>query len=401
MFARRTALAASLLLTACTANAADPTTPSTPAVAAPHVHSTGILPMLEECADAQLSLMGEKAPPDWTAATFYVGLARLSHTSTNPKYAKACLDIAEKNQWQVHAGGAKTGVKRRFFADDQAIGQLYIDIAISKNDPRLLDPLIAEETALLHQLENYDPVLSDPKFHAKPENEKMEVIPWWWCDSLFMNPPVLAGLSHATPDPKFIDGMDKAYWQTAALLYDPDEHLFYRDNRFLSMKAKNGKKVFWSRGDGWVLAGLTNILSYMPDNYPSRSRYEQLFKDMADKLLSLQLASGKNEGLWPPSLLDPEDPDFTETSGSAFFTYAFAWGINHHLLDKDKFLPATLNGWDALTARLRPDGQLGYVQPIGFKPDGSQAITIDNTQYYGNGAFLLAGCEILKLTGAK
>jgi unsaturated rhamnogalacturonyl hydrolase len=388
MLARRTALVASLLLAACTADAADPA-PAVPIAASPQVSSADILTLLEKCADAQLAILGNKVNSDWTAATFYVGLARLSHTSTNPKYAKACFDIAERNQWLIRPNRGK----RRFMADDQAIGQLYIDLAETSHNVALLKPLIAEETALLGHLEHYDPVVQDPKFHDKPETEKMEVIPWWWCDSLFMNPPVLAGLSKVTADPKFIDAMDKTYWQTAALLYDPEEHLFYRDNRFLTMKSKNGKKVFWSRGDGWVMGGITNILTYMPDNYPSRPKYEQLFKDMADRLLTLQ----EDNGLWPSSLLDADDGPKIETSGSAFFTYAFAWGINHHLLDKDKFLPATQKGWDALTSRLRPDGQLGYVQPIGFKPDGSQAITLDNTQYYGNGAFLLAGCEILKL----
>ncbi|MGN6368603.1 MAG: glycoside hydrolase family 88/105 protein [Phycisphaerae bacterium] len=389
MLVRRAALATSLLLAACTANAANP--------APPLPRSSAILPLLEKCADAQLDLMHQKniAPPDWTAATFYVGLARLSHTSPDPKYTQACLDIAEKNNWKIHD---RTG--RRFFADDQALGQLYIDIALAKHDPKLLDPLIAEETALLHQLANYNPVTQDPKFHNKPETEKMEIIPWWWCDSLFMNPPVLAGLSHVTGDPKFIDAMDKAYWQTYDLLYDKNEHLFFRDNRFLHQESKNGKKVFWSRGDGWVMGGLTNILRFMPDNYPSRPRYEQLFKDMADKLLSLQEQNGDAAGLWPSSLLDPDDGPRVETSGSAFFTYAFAWGINNHLLDKNKFLPATLKGWNALTSRLRPDGQLGFVQPVGYKPDGSKPITAEDTQYYGNGAFLLAGCEIIKLNSA-
>ena len=377
-----------LLLAACNGST-PPTPPAAPVAAAAQVNSQPILPLLEKCADAQLALLGSKVNGDWTAATFYIGLARLSHTSTDPKYAKACFDIAERNEWKIHGRG-----KRRFMADDQAIGQLYIDLAETSHNLELLKPLIAEETALLGHLEHYDPVLQDPNFHNRPETEKMEIIAWWWCDSLFMNPPVLTGLSKVTADPKFIDGMDKTYWQTAALLYDPEEHLFYRDNRFLGQKSKNGKKVFWSRGDGWVMGGLTNILTYMPDNYPSRPKYEQLFKDMADKILTLQ----EDNGLWASSLLDPEDGPKIETSGSAFFTYAFAWGINHHLLDKEKFLPATLKGWDALTSRLRPDGQLGFVQPIGFKPDGSQPITADNTQFYGNGAFLLAGCEILKFT---
>jgi rhamnogalacturonyl hydrolase YesR len=388
MLTRLCALAIPLLLTACVAQSGGPDHP-----AAAHPASNTILPLLEKNADAQLAAMNGKAPADWTAATFYVGLAALSHTSTNPTYAQAAFDIAQKNNWSIHSGGARTTPPRRFFADDQCIGQLYLDLAVSSHNLDLLKPLIAEETALLGQLQNFNPLLPNPNHSKSSATVKMEPIPWWWCDSLFMNPPVLARLSGVTGDPKFLDGMDHAYWQTADMLYDKDEHLFYRDNRFLGQKSKNGKKVFWSRGDGWVMGGLCQILTYMPDNYPSRDKYLTLFKDMAHKIVTLQ----NPDGLWSPSLLDPQDPTFTETSGSAFFTYAFAWGINHHLLDRPTFEPAMNKGWDALVSHLRPDGQLGFVQPVGFKPDGKTPITLNNTQYYGNGAFLLAGTEILKL----
>jgi rhamnogalacturonyl hydrolase YesR len=376
-FAIRHSLTA-LLLTATLAHAA-PTTQSAP---------QPILPLLEKSADAQLAAMKGKAPADWTAATFYVGLAALSHTSTNPTYAKAALDIAEKNKWAIHNAG-----KRRFFADDQALGQLYVDLADSSHTLDKLQPLIAEETALVAHLQTFNPEVANPDHSKNAENRTMQAIPWWWCDALFMNPPVLAHLSAVTHDPTYLDAMDHAYWQTYDRLYDKDEHLFYRDSRFIGQHSKNGKKIFWSRGDGWVMGGLCKILTTMPANYPSRDKYITLFKDMANKIVTLQ----NPDGLWSPSLLDPQDPTFTETSGSAFFTYAFAYGIHHHLLDRATFEPALHKGWDALVAHLRPDGQLGFVQPVGYQPESAQPITLNNTQYYGNGAFLLAGSELIAL----
>ena len=47
-------------------------------------------------------------------------------------------------------------------------------------------------------------------------------------------------------------------------LYDKEEHLFYRDHRYFAKREANGKKVFWGRGNGWVLGGLVEILQALP-----------------------------------------------------------------------------------------------------------------------------------------
>jgi len=57
---------------------------------------------------------------------------------------------------------------------------------------------------------------------------------------------------------------------------------------------------------------------------------------MADRILSLQ----QEDGLWRASLLDPDSYPGGEVSGSGFFCYALAWGINNKLLDRDTYLPA-------------------------------------------------------------
>jgi len=184
--------------------------------------------------------------------------------------------------------------------------------------------------------------------------------------------------------------MDKQWWITTAKLYDKEEHLFFRDASFFDRKSPNGKKVFWSRGNGWVMGGMANTLSHMPRDYPSRPKYEALFTEMAGKLAEIQ----QPDGLWRGSLIDPEGSPWPETSGTAFFTYALAWGINNNLLDAAKFRPVVDKGWTALNQRIRPDGLLGFVQAVGDRPAES---TINNVQAYATGAFLLAGCEMIKL----
>jgi rhamnogalacturonyl hydrolase YesR len=205
-----------------------------------------------------------------------------------------------------------------------------------------------------------------------------------------MAPPVLAQLSVVTGDNHYLDFMDHQWSLTTAALYDPREHLYFRDNRFLSMHEANGEKVFWSRGNGWVLAGLALVLDRLPLNDPLRAKYETQFREMAARIAALQPA----DGLWRASLLDPGAYPSPEISGSAFFTYALAWGIHHHLLDRKKYLPVVTKAWSAMLTHVYADGRLGSIQPIGgepgkFKPSSSYV--------YGVGAFLLAGSELVQL----
>src|SRR5690606_29602915 len=108
------------------------------------------------------------------------------------------------------------------------------------------------------------------------------------------------------------------------------EHLYYRDSRYFHQKEKNGEKVFWSRGNGWVMGGLAKVLENMPADYPDRQKWIRLFQDMAKKIATLQ----QPDGTWHASLLDPASYPVTELSGTGFYCYALAWGLIHDLLDK-------------------------------------------------------------------
>jgi rhamnogalacturonyl hydrolase YesR len=115
-----------------------------------------------------------------------------------------------------------------------------------------------------------------------------------------------------------------------------------------------------------------------------------MFTAMATKSVSLQDA----DGLWRSSLLYPEGHSHGETSGSGFFCYALAWGINNGLLERDAYLPVVLRAWNGLTGAVSREGKLGWVQRIGSAPD---EISREGTEVYGVGAYLLAGSEIFKL----
>ncbi len=211
-----------------------------------------------------------------------------------------------------------------------------------------------------------------------------------------MAPPVFAKLSAITGNMKYLDVMDQMWDDTTTLLYDTEEHLYYRDTRFKvnpdgsGPREKNGEKIFWSRGNGWVMGGIVRVLEHMPADYPQRLKYVKLFKDMAARLASIQ----GSDGLWRSSLLDPDSYPNPETSGTAFFCYSLAWGINNGILDQDRYLPVVTKAWRGLVGSVHESGKLGWVQAIGHKPE---SVTSESTEVYAVGAFLLAGSEVIKL----
>jgi rhamnogalacturonyl hydrolase YesR len=367
-------LGAGLFTLALGANETAPLAPATATI----LSQEQIIAEGEKMADAQLAQLAGKPPQiDWVAAVMWAGYADFSHVSSKPDYAAAITDLGEKVKWTplFHA-------KTPHHADDFAIGQAFLDLDADKNDPAILQPIQARLDAACDYITKSEP----PNDPTQTSNQ----LTWWWCDALFMAPPVFARLSLLTHDPKYRDAMDLEWWRTADLLYDKDEHLFYRDKRFLTRQTKNGKKVFWSRGNGWVFAGLARTLTYLPLEYPSRAKYVAIYLDMAAKLASLQ----QPDGTWHPSLLDPDEFPDSETSGTALDCFAFAWGINHGLLDAKTYLPVTTKAWAALLAAKRPDGLLGYVQDVGDSPKGVKA---DGTKLYAIGAFLMSASELSKL----
>jgi rhamnogalacturonyl hydrolase YesR len=308
----------------------------------------------------------------------WAGIADLSHLSSNGAYTKAIEQLGDEVHWTPIFEPAKAP----FNADDLCICQTFLDAYVTKNEAARLAPSESRIGAVSDHIEEKE----SPYIAGAKDNH----LTWWWCDALFMAPAGHVRLSVITHDRKYLDAMDKEWWKTADLLYDKQEHLFYRDEVFLKGRTKNGIKVFWSRGNGWVFGGLARTLRYMPADYPNRPRYEAIFKEMAAKLANLQ----QPDGTWRPSLLDPGEYPYSETSGTALDCFAFAWGIEQGLLDRATYLPVAAKAWAALMAARRPDGLLGYVQGVGKAPGNVMA---NGTQLYATGAYLMAACELSKL----
>jgi len=336
--------------------------------------------MMKKVADWQLNQIETHGwrhqARSWTNGALFTGLLALGELANDDTYYQFMkTKVGDQFNWDLFH------TKQRYHADFYCVGQMYARLYEIYQEPKMIADLRVLADTLL----------------ARPHTESLEwknnvgLREWAWCDALFMAPPALAMLAKVTNNQAYLDLTDKLWWKTTDYLYDSSEQLYFRDGTFLNKKEKNGEKVFWSRGNGWVMGGLVRVLNYMPDDYPQRPKWLKLYKEMSARIATLQQA----DGTWHASLLDPASYPSKETSGTGFYTYALAWGINRGILDKKTYAPVVWKAWNALTAAVHPDGKLGYAQQIGAAPG---KVSYDDTEVYAVGAFLLAGSELMKMT---
>ncbi len=331
-----------------------------------------ILARMKKVADWQLVQTNRHKTDDWTYGALYAGMMALSQIADAPRYHDAMMEMGRKHEWKP--------ARRIYHADDHCVCQTYLDLYFQHRDPAMIAPT----------LERFDFILAHPRTNGLDFSIRGSQERWSWCDALFMSPPAWLRACLATGDRRYLDFMDREWKFTSDYLYDPEEHLYYRDSTYFIKREANGKKVFWSRGNGWVMGGLARVLQVLPPNHAQRKFYEQQYKEMAAKVAALQ----RPDGLWRSSLLDPDSYPLKETSGSGFYTFALAWGINRGLLDHAEYEPVVRRAWQGLVECVTAEGKLEHVQPIGADP---KRFDPTHSDVYGVGAFLLAGSEMYRL----
>jgi rhamnogalacturonyl hydrolase YesR len=346
------------------------------AAAASGADRQDVLAIMERVADWQLAHPAASAASSWIRAAGDLGILALDSVADTPRYREAMETEAEAAGWSPGP--------RLHHADDLCIGQTYLGLYRIKSEPKRIRPL----------LDRLDAILADPRdgsldFDRVRNPDRLDR--WSWCDALFMAPPVWVEAAAVTGRRSYLDFADRHWCATADFLYDSAEGLFYRDSTQFARREPNGRKVFWSRGNGWVIAGLARILQYAPQDDPIRARYVRSFRMLANRLADLQ----PEDGMWRASLLDPKDFPEPEESGTALFCYAFAWGVNHGILDPARFGRAAGRAWSGIVACVGPEGRLNHVQPVGSAP---QPFAPGSTAAFGAGGFLLAGSEIIRLS---
>lgn len=322
----------------------------------PATLSPAVLAQLRKVADWQLPRAGTSK--DWIHGALWTGIFATYQVTGDEKY----LDAIER--WAGPSFSLTGGAAAR--GDDQCAAQTFFDVWLLDRNP-------AKAVMLNGAKASFDAMLKETKRGR---------VEWWWEDALFMVPPGFARLGAALSDTRYFDKMNALYWDTHAFLWNEQAGLMYRDDDL--------RQSFWARGNGWVIAGAARVLQYLPANDPKRADFVQLLQKMS---AALKAAQG-DDGLWRANLLRPEQFPNPETSGSGFFVYALAWGINNGLLGRDEYLPVVVSGWAGLNAHVDDSGKLGYVQPVGVGPAAASA---GSSVEYGVGAYLLAGSEVARL----
>jgi len=330
--------------------------------------------------DPTKSIVTDKTRPSnlWTRGTYYEGLMQLYYLTQDVKLLDYAIDWGTFHKWQpTYTGNVPTRI-----ADNQCCGQTYLELYQLDPKPERIATMQASIDLMVNTTKVND---------------------WWWIDALQMAMPVFTKFGVIKNDNKYFEKMYDLYDYTKNKakkvgLYNHSDHLWYRDSVYLPPKTSpNGLPVYWSRGNGWVIAALARTLDVMPVSAPHRDEYLTVFKEMMAKLMTIQRA----DGFWNVNLGDPNDYGGKETSGTVFFVYGLAWGINNGHLDTATYLSPALKGWNGLVNEaLHTDGALGYVQSTGSKPADGQPLSYDkmaNFEDYGLGGFLLAGSEIYRL----
>ncbi len=320
--------------------------------------------------------------PFWHPAAYHTGNMEAYFLTGNEQWLDYSQKWAEHNEWKGARSDDRTKWKYNYGETDEHV--LFGDWQICFQTYADLYNILPEDHRIKRAREVMEYEMSTPQTDY-----------WWWAYGLYMVMPVMTKLYKITDNPQYLDKLYEYVQVSDSIMYDAEEGLYFRDGKYIYPKHKsaNGKKDFWARGDGWVLAGLAKVLKDLPADYKNRKFFEDKFVRMADAVVALQ----RPEGYWSRSMIDEEHAPGYETSGTAFFTYGLLWGINNGYLKNQKHLDAALSGWKYLSkVALQKDGSVGYVQPIGEKAIPGQVVDRKSTADFGVGAFLLAACEYVR-----
>jgi rhamnogalacturonyl hydrolase YesR len=312
-----------------------------------------------------LSQAWQRNDRNWIRGTYYTGLMAFYNHTKDPELLEQATNWAAKHAWKI-------GTEWIHPANRLTCSQTYLELFSLDPGPEK----IADTKAFMDRRINRND-------HAFKQG-------WDYVDALYVGIPPFVMMSQATGDPAYALYGQRLFREIYMELYDSEVRLFYRDEKAKKERSKNNKKVFWARGNGWAMASIPRILSYLSPDDTSRHFYESLLQEMAESIASCQ----GEDGYWRTNLADPKEYPEPESSGTAFFVYALFWGINQRILDETTYFPVAKKGWEALYNGLSPEGMVCWGQPVSRDPG---PVSESDSHEFVAGAYLLAGSEILKL----
>ena len=351
----------------------------------------------------------------WDNAAYHTGNMEVYKLLQDQQMLDYSIRWAEHNQWKgaTEADPAKWKYKNYgedqdyvLFGDWQICFQTYIDLFMFRvYGLEFIDDYTAGKqghasiSTINNKLSTINKEQSQMIARAKEvmgyEADSEAHDYWWWADALYMVMPVMTKMYKLTGDTKYLRKLYENILYSDSIMLDYETRLYFRDGKYVYPKHKtaNGKKDFWARGDGWVLAGLAKVLQDMPETYVRQPFFVEKYVNLARAVKQIQ----QPKGHWTRSMMDPKQAPGYETSGTAFFCYGMLWGVNTGYLSKKEFAPAIEKAWNYLTTiALQKDGKIGYVQPIGERAIPGQTVDSNSQANFGVGAFLLAACEYVR-----
>jgi unsaturated rhamnogalacturonyl hydrolase len=225
-------------------------------------------------------------------------------------------ELIKKFEPLMPDGAEAERIPKRHHVDDEIFGVVPLEIAIQTKDPKYLA---------------FGKSFADSQWnHPLPDGLSDETR--YWIDDMYMLTMLQLEAYRATGDKKYLDRDAKEMVAYLDKLQQPNG-LFYH---------APDVKYFWGRGDGWVAAGMAEMLRTLPENHPDRARIMKGYKLMMSALLKYQ---GK-DGMWR-ELIDKDDA-WPESSSSAMFSFAMITGVKHGWLDAKTYGPAARKSWIAV-----------------------------------------------------
>lgn len=301
---------------------------------------------------------------NWERTTYFIGNLAAADAFGVPAYLDYTLGWADYWEYELNRAGL-TDTRN---AELQAAGQVYLDLYERNPDPALIADIASSLDYVIRYSDGTD---------------------WSWAEAQFFASPSFAHLGAIAMNARYTDTMFALFTDARDRrgLFDPATGLWFTDG-------DTDHDAITARGNGMVMAAVARTLSYLTPDSPYRPAYEDMLRTMAAAVAPLQ----RGDGMWNAALIDPDGPIGPEASGTAFITYALAWGIVHDVLDRAVYLPIVEQAWRGLVATaVRADLEIGYVQEPRDEPNEDDPLTLRDTADYGVGVFLLAGSEVVKL----
>ena len=225
-------------------------------------------------------------------------------------------ELIRKFEPLMPGGGEAARIPVRRHVDDSIFGVVPLEIAIETKDPKYL---AAGKAWADRQWEN-------------PRPDGLSAETRFWIDDMYMLTLLQLESYRATSERKYLDRdalemaayLDKLQQPNGLFFHAPDV------------------PFYWGRGDGWVAAGMAEMLRDLPQDHPQRKRIMEGYRAMMSALLKYQ---GK-DGMWR-QLID-HDEAWPESSGSAMFTFALVTGVKNGWLDAATYGPAARRAWIAV-----------------------------------------------------